>query len=157
MLPVLVRKSFYIRAVECLMMQDFRALRRKYSEIISNFINSAKKFQILNSKDERSSLTKAQIDVVLSYKGWQNKVAVLDIGDSVHLINIKNCNLLPSTRRSPRARRRARGPWSPITPHSRLSEEPCRVFGGNVGADEAASERLYIAWRNSHSRDDVAR
>lgn len=64
-----------------------RAQHRKYKTILTDFLQTGKRVQVLKIEGESPHTVKEQLDYIISFKGWRNKVAVLILKDSIMLVN----------------------------------------------------------------------
>jgi hypothetical protein len=68
------------------------ARKRKYREILRNFLGTGKGFQIVTLENESPRDVKVQLDSLISHRGWRGRVIVLEGIDSITLINLRKSN-----------------------------------------------------------------
>jgi len=81
----------------------FHARRSKYHEILSNFLETEKKFQTIELNGESVRAVKKKLDAIISLRGWLNRITVLAVDDSINLVNTEKYSLLHLKRSSRRA------------------------------------------------------
>jgi len=69
------------------MPQIWRSKRRRYKNIMKDFLATGNKFQLLEIGEENFYSVKALLEYIISYNGWRKKLMILNLNDSFLLVN----------------------------------------------------------------------